>query len=124
MTISDLERAVHVSDPEPPHVDGLTDAIAESVRYLDSDAAVRSIEADTYWPKWDSPWWHMLLLWELGEAQRIPARVVRAMVDGLEALPLLLDVASRIGQPSAAATRRWTATRHALRVLIDRGQLV
>lgn len=88
MTISDLERAVHVSDPEPPHVDGLTDAIAESVRYLDSDAAVRSIEADTYWPKWDSPWWHMLLLWELGEAHRIAARVVRAMVDGLNALPL------------------------------------
>ena len=64
------------------------DAIADSVRYLESDAALRSIEADTYWPKWDSPWWHMLLLWELGEAQRIPARTVRAMVDGLNALPL------------------------------------
>ena len=66
----------------------LDEAIAESVRYLDSDAALRSIEADTYWPKWDSPWWHMLLLWELGEARRIPPRTVRAMVDGLNALPL------------------------------------
>lgn len=66
----------------------LADAIADSVRYLESDAALRSIEADTYWPKWHSPWWHMLLLWELGEAQRIPPACVRAMVDGLNALPL------------------------------------
>jgi hypothetical protein len=62
--------------------------LADSVRYLESDAALRSIEADTYWPKWDSPWWHMVLLWELGEAQRIPPACVRAMVDGLNALPL------------------------------------
>ena len=66
----------------------LEGAIADSVRYLESDAALRSIETDTYWPKWNSPWWHMLLLWELGEAQRIPAACVRAMVDGLKALPL------------------------------------
>lgn len=64
------------------------DAIADSVRYLESDAALRSIETDTYWPKWHSPWWHMVLLWELGEAQRIPDACVRAMVDGLNALPL------------------------------------
>lgn len=62
--------------------------ITDSVRYLSSDAALRSIDADPYWPKWDSPWWHMVLLWELGEAERIPARCVRAMVDGLNALPL------------------------------------
>lgn len=63
-------------------------AIADSVRYLESDAARCSIEIDPYWPKWHSPWWHMLLLWELGEAQRIPATCVRAMVDGLNALPV------------------------------------
>jgi hypothetical protein len=84
--VTNLERVLRVPDPELPPVD--SDALADSVRYLDSDAALRSIETDTYWPKWDSPWWHMLLLWELGEAQRIPARVVRAMVDGLNALPL------------------------------------
>jgi hypothetical protein len=84
--VTNLEGVLHVPDPEPPPVD--SEAIADTVRYLDSDAAPRSLEADTYWPKWDSPWWHMLLLWELGEAQRIPARVVRAMVDGLNALPL------------------------------------
>jgi hypothetical protein len=62
--------------------------IAESVRYLGSDAALRSIEADVYWPKWDTPWWHMLLLHELGEARRIPDRVVAAMVSGITALPI------------------------------------
>src|SRR5262249_27154185 len=87
-SVMTLERAVRLPDPEPRSIDGLDDAIADSVRYLGSDAALRSIEADTYWPKWDSPWWHMLLLWELGEAPRIPARAVRAMVDGLNALPL------------------------------------
>jgi hypothetical protein len=86
--ISELEQAVRVADPGSPQVDGLDDAIADSVTYLDSDAALRSIEVDTYWPKWHSPWWHMVLLWELGEAQRIPARAVRAMVAGLNALPL------------------------------------
>jgi hypothetical protein len=88
MTIKQIERALRIPDPPPPTVDGLADAIADSVGYLASDAALRSIEADTYWPKWHSPWWHMLLLWELGEAHRVPARVVRAMVDGLNALPL------------------------------------
>jgi hypothetical protein len=62
--------------------------VSDSVAYLASREALASIAADTYWPKWHSPWWHMLLLWELGEARQIPMAVVRAMVDGLNALPL------------------------------------
>jgi hypothetical protein len=62
--------------------------IADSVSYLASDAAQRSLDADVYWPKWHSPWWHMVLLWELGEARRIPGRAVSKMVEGLNALPL------------------------------------
>ena len=87
MTIAELRRALlGVPHPEPPPID---DALIEtSVAYLGSDAARRSVEADTYWPKWDSPWWHMLLLFELGEARRIPARIVDDMVRGLDALPL------------------------------------
>ena len=87
MTIAELQRMLaRVPDAEPaPIADEL---IATSVRYLASDAAARSLEADTYWPKWDSPWWHMLLLFELGEARRIPPRIASQMVDGLNALPL------------------------------------
>lgn len=61
--------------------------IGETVSYLESDAALASIAADPYWPKWSSPWWHMVLLWEMGEATRIPPRVVRAMIDALNRYP-------------------------------------
>ncbi|PCI36406.1 MAG: hypothetical protein COB53_09690 [Elusimicrobia bacterium] len=54
-----------------------------TLNYLASEEAVESIKRDPYWPKWDSPWWHMTLLWELGEAARIPERIVDAMVDAL-----------------------------------------
>jgi hypothetical protein len=64
------------------------EGIDASVAHLGSDAALASLAADPYWPKWDSPWWHMLLLFELGEARRIPERAVRAMVASLGALPL------------------------------------
>ena len=41
-----------------------------------------------YWPKWDSPWWHMLLLHEAGEAPRIPDRAVAKMIERLDAFPI------------------------------------
>src|SRR5436853_692164 len=63
-------------------------AIADSVAYLGSDEARRSLEEDVYWPKWHAPWWQMLLLWELGEARRIPERTVGWMLAALDALPL------------------------------------
>ncbi|HEU0032256.1 MAG TPA: hypothetical protein VFQ53_16590 [Kofleriaceae bacterium] len=63
-------------------------AVEGSAGYLASDAALDSIEADPYWPKWDSPWWHMVLLFELGEARRIPSAIVDAMVRRLDAMPL------------------------------------
>jgi hypothetical protein len=89
VTVAELQRLLaDVPDPAPPEPTGLGEALADTERYLGSDAALESLAADTYWPKWHSPWWHMLLLFELGEAQRIPPRVLRAMVDGLNALPL------------------------------------
>ncbi len=84
---SDLTRAL-ASVPDAQPSEDLEWVIAESVGYLGSDAALRSLEADTYWPKWHSPWWHMLLLHERGEARRIPDRVVTRMVDRLNALPI------------------------------------
>ena len=89
MTAAEL-RALLADVPDATVVPAPEDVatIDAAVRYLESDAAITSIAVDTYWPKWASPWWQMTLLWELGLAQRIPARVVRAMVDGLNALPL------------------------------------
>jgi hypothetical protein len=62
--------------------------LQESIRYLNSDAAIKSIEADPYWPKWDSTWWHMLLLFEMGEAKQIPLNVVGNYVIALNKIPL------------------------------------
>ncbi len=60
--------------------------LATSAAYLGSEAARASIAIDPYWPKWDSPWWHMLLLFELGEARRIPASAAGAMIAGVDRL--------------------------------------
>jgi hypothetical protein len=88
MTLDELRRRL-LGMPEPQlTLRPLAAAIAESVRYLASDAAQRSLDADVYWPKWDSPWWHMLLLHEMGEARRIPERAVARMVERLDAFPL------------------------------------
>jgi hypothetical protein len=57
------------------------EAVDQSTEYLSSDRAIESIRRDPYWPKWDSPWWHMTLLWEMGLADRIPAEPVAAMVE-------------------------------------------
>ena len=85
-----MDRATLDSIPEVPVARGaaVERGIAASVAYLGSAVARRSLAVDLYWPKWDSPWWHMLLLHELGEARRIPASAVTAMVDGLDRFPL------------------------------------
>ena len=62
--------------------------IDQSIAYLRSAAAYRSLEADAYWPKWNSPWWHMLLLHEMGETQRIPESIVAAYVEALDRIPI------------------------------------
>src|SRR5512143_4051802 len=89
MTTAELRALlVEVPDATVALTPEIVAGIEVAVRYLESDAAVASLAVDTYWPKWASPWWQMVMLWEIGEARRIPECVVRAMVDGLNALPL------------------------------------
>ncbi|AKU92698.1 hypothetical protein [Vulgatibacter incomptus] len=59
-----------------------------SLRYLESDEALESLAADAYWPKWDSPWWQMRLLHELGETKLIPKAAIRAHVEALDRMPV------------------------------------
>jgi len=63
-------------------------AVQESIRYLGSDEAMRSLDTDTYWPKWNSPWWHVTLLNEMGLAEQIPERAILKIVERLAASPL------------------------------------
>ncbi|MBI4347456.1 MAG: hypothetical protein HY553_11415 [Elusimicrobia bacterium] len=58
---------------------GLARAAQDSVKYLSSPQALESLRRDPYWPKWDSPWWHMALLCELGESSLIPVDTARAL---------------------------------------------
>ncbi len=62
--------------------------LTHTLHFLESGAALRALEADPYWPKWDSPWWHMLLLHEMGKPELIPDRVVAKYVDRLNQIPL------------------------------------
>jgi len=57
--------------------------LERSVAYLESEEARESLRADPYWPKWDSPWWHMTLLWELDMPGLIPKSAVETMVEVL-----------------------------------------
>src|SRR5262245_62021793 len=105
--MSDLRaRLAAVPDPEVARPAALEPAIAHTVGYLGSDAAQRSLDADTYWPKWDSPWWHMVLLWELGEARRIPERAVSKMVEGLNALKVKIFPIHQHEMPEGADPHR------------------
>lgn len=88
-TLDDLRRRLTgVPELQLPRAASVEAGIADSARYLGSDAALRSLEADVYWPKWHSPWWHMLLLHELGEARRIPDRAAARMIEALDAFPI------------------------------------
>lgn len=62
--------------------------IQNSIGYLMSDLALETVVADPYWPKWDSPWWHMLLLHEMGESKRIPKQMIERYVASLNRIPL------------------------------------
>ena len=68
--------------------------LEDSLRYLSSDRALASVDADVYWPKWDSPWWHLSLLYELGEIKRAPAPVIHEMVRALAASPTAIHCIS------------------------------
>jgi hypothetical protein len=81
-----LDRARRRTENAGPlAVDPALDAAAAaSAAYLASDAARRDLARDPYWPKWTSPWWHLVLLHELGLAGRIPAAAAGQMAEALD----------------------------------------
>jgi hypothetical protein len=62
----------------------IDDAIRQCGAALASSEALESIGREPYWPKWDSSWWHMTLLWEMGEAAHIPRVAAEAMTHAFE----------------------------------------
>jgi len=57
--------------------------IEKSISYLLSPEILAVLTTDPYWPKWDAPWWHMTLLYELGLAKLIPECTARIMIKKL-----------------------------------------
>ncbi|MBX9671359.1 MAG: hypothetical protein K2X93_27470 [Candidatus Obscuribacterales bacterium] len=55
-----------------------------SSRYLSSEDSAKSMEIDPYWPKWNSPWWHMTLFYEMGLAKDIPYMSLELLESALE----------------------------------------
>ncbi len=55
-------------------------SVAESVAYLQTPEARASLARDPYWPKWNSPWWHVLALEEAGATDAIPADIAEALM--------------------------------------------
>lgn len=80
-------RLAAVPDVEVPLDDELERCIDGTIAWLDT-TALPSLRDDPYWPKWDGPWWAMVVLHELGHGARIPRRVAEAMVGALDALPV------------------------------------
>lgn len=80
------ERLLAIPDVDVPVDPRVAAALDDSIAYLGSDAAHRSLDVDVYWPKWHSPWWHALTVFEIGEARRIPARAAHKIVEQLNAM--------------------------------------
>jgi hypothetical protein len=64
-------------------MDQLEKAIKDSVKYLNSKEAKQSLDRDVYWPKWDSPWWHILLLNELGLVHQVPKSTMKQLIENI-----------------------------------------
>lgn len=62
--------------------------IQQTIDFLSSDSALKTVIADSYWPKWDAPWWHMRLLDEMGLVGEIPEQMIEAFIASLNRLPL------------------------------------
>ena len=73
-----------VEDRISAPAEGAVDEVRRCVEGLATPDALASIRRDPYWPKWNSPWWQMTLLWEMGEGARIPQSIAEAMTTALD----------------------------------------
>lgn len=76
----DEQRARIKVGPVDRAFEEAAEALAERIA---SDQALASIARDPYWPKWNTPWWWMLLLHQTGQTERIPAAGAKGMAAAL-----------------------------------------
>jgi len=83
-----------------------------SLAYLASDEALVHLAASNYWPKWHSPWWHMLLLHEMGETSRIPKPIIERFITTMHAVPVKIFPIHAHEMPADAHASRDTVPCH------------
>jgi hypothetical protein len=54
--------------------------LSEIGAVIESEKALLMIERDVFWPKWDSPWWYILLLEETGRLDEVPVGVFKELL--------------------------------------------
>ncbi len=65
-----------------------SEELQECITHLSSPKALAQFRANHYWPKWDGPWWQMLLLHEMGQTKLIPKVAIEQLIATLNKLPL------------------------------------
>jgi hypothetical protein len=60
--------------------DSLDGPTTRALEWLSSEAAAKSLARDPYWPKWETPWWTMCVLDEMGLAHRIPQPALKRLL--------------------------------------------
>lgn len=68
--------------PQPPPLEqrNFRNLRQETLAFLASDTATQMLQQDVYWPKWDSPWWHILALKEAGALHEVPHSFLDALL--------------------------------------------
>ena len=70
-------NAAALAEPNP-------ELLQQSVDFLASEEAQLTMARNSYWPKWNGPWWHMMVLHELGLTELIPKQRIQQVVDAFE----------------------------------------
>lgn len=70
--------------PEIVFSDKTQQSLLDISNELRTEATLKSIKLDPYWPKWDSPWWKVLLLYETGCKNLIPLEFLNILIDVID----------------------------------------
>jgi len=59
--------------------------IKETIEYLQSNEAIAALNNDPYWPKWDTPWWRIMTLFEMEQVSLAPEKIINLLIDRINA---------------------------------------
>lgn len=84
VTMEELVDTLAQTPAPAPLSEPLRAAASACGEWLATDEAHAMMADDPYWPKWNSPWWRMTLLWEMGLVEAIPETALRALASSID----------------------------------------